>query len=169
MRRSFGAVLVLAVGLGVPPKGAAQLSGVENGEWRYLGGDAGHTRSNPGLTQIDASNFSELEVAWIWWGSNFGAGVEYTTRSTPVFADGVLYTVSGQRIRGGRPAADAREACPDFTPRECEHSGAIERSGADTHRTRGVWLQRGARWERSRGDGVGRGRHGLAPCEFHGR
>ena len=97
MRRSFGAVLVLAVGLGVPPKGAAQLSGVENGEWRYLGGDAGHTRSNPGLTQIDASNFSELEVAWIWWGSNFGAGVEYTTRSTPVFADGVLYTVSGQR------------------------------------------------------------------------
>ena len=54
MRRSFGAVLVLAVGLGVPPKGAAQLSGVENGEWRYLGGDAGHTRSNPGLTQIDA-------------------------------------------------------------------------------------------------------------------
>ena len=97
MRRSFGAVLVLAVGLGVPPTAVAQLSGVENGEWRYLGGDAGHTRSNPGLTQIHASNFSELEVAWIWHGSNFGAGVEYTTRSTPVFADGVLYTVSGQR------------------------------------------------------------------------
>ena len=97
MRRSFCAVLVLAVGFGVPPKGAAQLPGVENGQWRYLGGDAGNTRSNPGLTQVDASNFSELEVAWIWRGSNFGAGVEYTTRSTPVFADGVLYTVSGQR------------------------------------------------------------------------
>ena len=54
MRRSFGAVLVLAVGLGVPEKGGAQLPGLENGEWRYSGGDAGHTRSNPGLTQIAA-------------------------------------------------------------------------------------------------------------------
>ncbi len=97
MRQSFGAVLVLAVVLGVPPDVAAQLPGVENGEWRYLGGDAGHTRSNPGLNQIDASNFSELEVAWIWRGSNFGAGVEYTVRSTPVFVDGMLYTVAGQR------------------------------------------------------------------------
>ena len=97
MRRIFGAVLMLAFGLAVPPDGAAQLAGVENGEWLYLGGDAGHTRSNPGLTQIDASNFPELEVAWIWRGSNFGAGVEYTTRATPVFVNGVLYTVSGQR------------------------------------------------------------------------
>ena len=96
-RRSFSAVLVLAVGLTLPPNSAAQLSGIENGEWRYLGGDAGHTRSNPELTQINAANFSELEIAWIWRGSNFGAGVEYTSRSTPVFVDGVLYTVSGQR------------------------------------------------------------------------
>ena len=63
MRRSFGAVLVLAVVLGVPPKAVARMSGVENGEWLYLGGDAGHTRSNSGLTEINASNFSELEVA----------------------------------------------------------------------------------------------------------
>ena len=28
---------------------------------------------------------------------NFGPGVEYTARATPVFADGVLYTVAGQR------------------------------------------------------------------------
>ena len=96
-RWSFSALFVLAVGLALPPTAAAQLSGVENGEWRYLGGDAGHTRSNPGLSQITAANFSELEVAWIWRGSNFGAGVEYTSRSTPVFVDGVLYTVSGQR------------------------------------------------------------------------
>ena len=97
MRRSFGAVLVLAVGLGVPPKGAAQLSGVENGEWRYLGGDAGHTRSAPGLTQINASNFSDLQVAWTWRGDNFGPNVEYTVRSTPVFVDGALYTGVGPR------------------------------------------------------------------------
>ena len=38
----------------------AQLPGTENGEWRYLGGDAGHTRSST-LDQINASNFEDLE------------------------------------------------------------------------------------------------------------
>ena len=99
MKRSqFGCgVLALAALLGVPSVGSAQLTGVENGEWRYLGGDAGHTRSAPLLHQIDASNFSDLQVAWIWRGNNFGPGLEYTVRSTPVFVDGVLYTVAGQR------------------------------------------------------------------------
>ena len=90
-------VLVTVLALGAASEAAAQLTGVENGEWRYLGGDAGHTRANPHLTQIDASNFADLEVAWIWRGDNFGPGVEYTVRSTPVFADGALYTVAGQR------------------------------------------------------------------------
>ena len=76
---------------------SAQLTGVEQGEWRFLGGDAGHTRSSPHLTQINAGNFSELEVAWSWRGDNFGPRVEYTFRSTPVYADGILYTVVGQR------------------------------------------------------------------------
>ena len=90
-------VLVLAALVGIPLEGFAQLPGVENGEWRYLGGDAGHTRSNPGLNQITASNFADLQVAWMWRGDNFGPGIEYTVRSTPVFVDGVLYTVAGQR------------------------------------------------------------------------
>ncbi|HAK55898.1 MAG: PQQ-binding-like beta-propeller repeat protein [Vicinamibacterales bacterium] len=88
--------LVLAALLGAPSLSSAQLTGVEDGEWRYLGGDAGHTRSTP-LDQIDSSNFADLEVAWIWRGDNFGPGVEYTVRATPVFVDGVLYTVAGQR------------------------------------------------------------------------
>ena len=90
-------VLALVALLGVPAVSSAQLTGVEDGEWRYLGGDAGHTRSAPLLNQIDASNFSALEVAWIWQGNNSGGGVEYTSRSTPVFVNGVLYTVTGQR------------------------------------------------------------------------
>ena len=97
MRWTLGVVLMLAVWLAHPLSSAAQLPGVENGQWRYLGGDAGHTRANPGLTQIDASNFSDLEVAWIWQAENFGPGTEYTIRSTPVFVDGVLFTVAGQR------------------------------------------------------------------------
>lgn len=50
----------------LPLPAYTQLTGVENGNWRYLGGDAGHTRASPQLNQITAGNFSELEVAWIW-------------------------------------------------------------------------------------------------------
>ncbi|MCH9794060.1 MAG: hypothetical protein K0U43_01610, partial [Gammaproteobacteria bacterium] len=42
---------------------AQQLPGTENGEWRYLGGDAGNTRFSA-LDQINESNFAELEQAW---------------------------------------------------------------------------------------------------------
>ena len=88
---------LLLAALSMPVSVFAQLAGVEQGEWRYLGGDAGHTRSSPQLNQINAANFSDLETAWIWRGDNFGPNVEYTARSTPVFVDGILYTVSGQR------------------------------------------------------------------------
>ena len=56
----------------VPAAVSAQIGfGTENGEWRYLGGDAAHTRYSP-LDQIDANNFEDLEVAWIWRADNFG-------------------------------------------------------------------------------------------------
>ena len=90
-------VLALTAFLGGESAGSAQLTGLENGEWHYLGGDAGHTRSAPHLNQINASNFSDLHVAWIWRGDNYGPGVEYTMRSTPIYVDGMLYTVAGQR------------------------------------------------------------------------
>jgi glucose dehydrogenase len=94
-RFGCGAVAVAAV-LAIPSAAAAQQTGLENGEWRYLGGDAGHTRSSP-LNQINAGNFSKLKVAWIFRGDNFGPGLEFTARATPVFVNGVLYTVMGQR------------------------------------------------------------------------
>ncbi len=72
------------------------LPGTENGEWRYLGGDAGHTRSSP-LNQINASNFSELEQAWFWRSDNFGGSPDYFSRSTPIYVDGMLYTVATPR------------------------------------------------------------------------
>src|SRR5580765_7359548 len=94
--RLRGLAMSLIVVLGLPSSGLAQLTGVENGEWRYLGGDAGHTRSSQ-LKQINADNFSKLKVAWVWRGDNFGPGVEYTMRSTPIYAEGLLFTVAGQR------------------------------------------------------------------------
>ncbi len=63
------------------------------GEWRYIGGDAGHTRSTP-LRQIDRSNFGELELEWTWQDTSFGTT---PPRSTPVYADGRLFTVAGAR------------------------------------------------------------------------
>ena len=89
-------LLILLILIGAPGSAVAQDQGRVNGDWRYIGGDAGHTRYSP-LDQIDASNFEELEVAWIWRGDNFGPNVDYLFRSTPIYVDGLLYTVAGQR------------------------------------------------------------------------
>ena len=96
MTKSPLASLALAIVATALPA-SAQLTGLERGEWHYLGGDAGHTRSNPHLTQITADNFEDLEVAWAWRGDNFGGGIEFTMRATPTYAGGRLFTVAGQR------------------------------------------------------------------------
>ena len=75
---------------------AQGMPGTENGEWRYLGGDSGNTRYSP-LNQINAENFSDLEQAWIWRSDNFGPNLDYFSRSTPVYVDGMLYTVATPR------------------------------------------------------------------------
>lgn len=67
-----------------------------SGEWRYWGGGPEMTRYSP-LDQIHARNFAELEVAWIWRGDNFGRDVDYILRSTPLYANGRLFTVAGSR------------------------------------------------------------------------
>ena len=74
----------------------AQERGAPPGEWRYIGGDAAHTRYSP-LDQINAGNFEKLQVAWMWRGDNFGPQVDHVFRSTPIYVDGILYTVAGQR------------------------------------------------------------------------
>lgn len=89
----LGLVLLFAI---AGNAAALPQTGTENGEWRYLGGDVGHNRYSP-LTQINAANFADLEEAWIWRGDNFGPNADYFTRSTPVYADGVLYTVATPR------------------------------------------------------------------------
>jgi glucose dehydrogenase len=66
------------------------------GDWRYIGGDAWHTRYLP-LDQINSTNFENLQVAWVWRGDNFGPSVDFVFRSTPIYVDGILYTVAGAR------------------------------------------------------------------------
>jgi glucose dehydrogenase len=80
------------------PAGAQQVErGTPVGEWTSWGADSYGTRYSP-LDQIDADNFDQLEVAWIWRGDNYSpGGPDPLLRSTPIYADGKLYTVAGSR------------------------------------------------------------------------
>lgn len=73
-----------------------QTRGNQDGEWRYIGGDAWHTRYSA-LDQITAENFEDLELAWVWRGDNYGPNPLGVSRSTPIYANGVIYTVAGER------------------------------------------------------------------------
>ena len=99
-RRSSSPGLLVAVALGAallaPAPAAGQGGGAPEGEWRYHGADAAHTRYSA-IDQITAENFEDLELAWLWRGDNFGPGVLGVSRSTPLYVDGVLYTVAGER------------------------------------------------------------------------
>jgi quinoprotein glucose dehydrogenase len=82
------------VALLAPP--AATQQGGTNGNWPSYGGDRGNTRYSP-LTQIDASNFSKMEVAWIYNTAHLGKQPETNLESTPLVVDGVFYSTAGDR------------------------------------------------------------------------
>ena len=66
------------------------------GEWRSYGADLASTRYSP-LDQINAGNFKNLEVAWRFKTDNLGPRPEFNLQSTPLVANGVLYTTAGTR------------------------------------------------------------------------
>ena len=70
--------------------------GAPDGEWPSYGGDLGHTRYSA-LDQIDASNFSDLEIAWRFSAANFGPSPEYRYQSTPLMVNGRIFTTAGSR------------------------------------------------------------------------
>ncbi|HEY7497706.1 MAG TPA: PQQ-binding-like beta-propeller repeat protein [Vicinamibacterales bacterium] len=72
----------------------ALVRGNAPGEWRYWGADAWSTRYSP-LDQIDATNFSKLTIKWRWNASQFGEDEYY--RTTPLYANGRLFTVASTR------------------------------------------------------------------------
>jgi len=70
--------------------------GAPGGQWPTYGGDLGHTRYAP-LSQIDASNFSQLDIAWRFRTDNLGPQPEYRYQATPLVVDGMLYSTGGSR------------------------------------------------------------------------
>jgi quinoprotein glucose dehydrogenase len=67
-----------------------------NGEWPDYSGDLRGWRYSP-LDQINASNFSQLQVAWRFKTDHLGPRPEYKLEGTPVMAKGMLYTTGGTR------------------------------------------------------------------------
>ena len=86
-----GAVAFLVVI--APP---AQTQQAANQNWGSYGADRNNTRYSP-LSQIDATNFSKMEVAWTFTTANLGPVAETNLESTPLVIDGVLYSTAGDR------------------------------------------------------------------------
>jgi quinoprotein glucose dehydrogenase len=86
--------IVATASQSIAVQGVAKVRGNVPGEWRYWGGDAWSTRYSA-LDQINASNFGSLEVAWQWSASPLGADEYY--RTTPLYANGRLFTVASSR------------------------------------------------------------------------
>ncbi len=74
---------------------AAQ-TGAKNGEWRSYGADLGNTKYSP-LSQIDASNFNKLQLAWRFHTENLGPKPEFNMEGTPLMANGIVYATAGSR------------------------------------------------------------------------
>jgi quinoprotein glucose dehydrogenase len=93
MVRALGAIGGLTVGA-VQGQSLPDARGNVAGEWRVWGADLWSTRYSP-LDQINASNFDSLTVAWTWNAGAFGADEYY--RTTPLYANGRLFTVATTR------------------------------------------------------------------------
>jgi quinoprotein glucose dehydrogenase len=66
------------------------------GEWTTYGGDLASTRYSP-LDQINKDNFGTLEVAWRFKTDSLGPRPEFNFQSTPLMADGIVYSTAGTR------------------------------------------------------------------------
>ena len=101
--RSVAASAALAAGLMATAAGISGQSGptkaapgTKNGEWPAYGADLAHTKYSP-LDQINADNFSKLEIAWRFKTDNLGTRPEYKLEGTPLMVGGVLYATAGTR------------------------------------------------------------------------
>src|SRR5205814_7983818 len=93
MRRALAAAMCLLLTAVLSIRGQ---SGAKNGEWRTYGGDLGNTHYSP-LDQINAANFNKLEIAWRFKTDNLGPQPEYNLESTPLMANGIVYSTAGTR------------------------------------------------------------------------
>src|SRR4029079_15546908 len=98
--RVVPAAALLAVALAwMSPRIAGQATGqpsTKNGEWPMYTADLRGSKYSP-LDQINASNFSKLEVAWRFKTDNLGPRPENKLEGTPIMVKGMLYATAGTR------------------------------------------------------------------------
>ncbi len=102
-RRVLGIVpaltlLVVALIWTTQPRVGAQAWGwpsTKAGDWPMYLADPSGSKYSP-LDQINASNFSKLEVAWTLRVDNLGARPEARLQGAPIAVKGTLYTTAGQ-------------------------------------------------------------------------
>ena len=174
-KRAIAGVCAAVIWAGAP---AAAQTGAPGGEWRTYGGDLGNTRYSA-LDQITAENFSDLEIAWRFKTDFLGPRPEFRFESTPLMANGVLYSTAGSRrmvvaldaatgemlwvwrldegARGGRRAAPALRT----------RAGVLDRRqrGADCLRLPRLPPDRPRRGDRPPRSGIRRGRHRRPEAE----
>jgi quinoprotein glucose dehydrogenase len=71
-------------------------TGGQNVDWPVYLGDISGSKFKP-LDQINASNFSNLEVAWRFKTDNMGNRPEFKLEGTPLEVNGVVYATAGSR------------------------------------------------------------------------
>ncbi|MEM6706073.1 MAG: pyrroloquinoline quinone-dependent dehydrogenase [Acidobacteriota bacterium] len=88
-------VLCLLAGAGWSQQGAT------GGEWQHYGGDKGSTKYSP-LSQIDAGNVADLEIAWRWSAEATEGQIKKARggdfKTTPLMVGGKLYFTTGLQL-----------------------------------------------------------------------
>ncbi|MBM3770946.1 MAG: pyrroloquinoline quinone-dependent dehydrogenase [Acidimicrobiia bacterium] len=121
----LGVALLAAVLLWSSPTVIGQ-AGARNGEWPTYGADVGNTRYSP-LDQINATNFSKLEIAWRLKTESFGPRPEFQFESTPLMVGGVVYTTAGTRRAVVALDAATGEILWTYSHREGDRGAAAPR------------------------------------------
>ncbi len=116
--------------------------GTKDGEWPAYAGDLSNYRYSP-LDQINASNFSKLEVAWRFKTDSLGTRPEYKLEGTPIMVKGVVYATGGTR----RSVFALDAATGELLWVHGEHEGARGASAARQLSGRGL-----SYWSDGKGD-----------------
>jgi len=75
---------------------SSTLAGAQTVNWPTYNADLNGSRYLP-LDQINASNFSKLEVAWRFKTDSLGTRPEFKLEGTPLAVDGIIYATAGTR------------------------------------------------------------------------
>jgi alcohol dehydrogenase (cytochrome c) len=92
---AFAGALAVLAACATPPSGPApQPLPYPTSAWTTNGGDLYNRRFSP-LTEIDRDNVADLKGVWRARLDGSGVGPQYSGEATPLYADGVLYVVTG--------------------------------------------------------------------------